>query len=53
MHMQGFCPVGWRDLYDKQTICTAVVPLGQHHYVKLRYSIPANFVLGDNTAPYI
>src|ERR1039458_2745584 len=51
--MQGFSTVGWRDLYDNQAICTASVPLRQHHDVELRYSVAADFVIGYHTALYI
>ena len=56
MHMQRFSTVGWRDLYDNQAIGTAAafgVSLRQHHDVKLRYSVAADFVVGDHTAGYI
>lgn len=54
--MKGFSTLGWRDLYDDQAICTGAafgVSLRQHHDVKLRYSVRADFVVGDHAAGYI
>jgi hypothetical protein len=56
VHMEGFCTVGWRDLYDYQAICIVAAPgvsLRQHHDVKLCYSVAADFVVGDHTAGYV
>ena len=54
--MQGLSAIGRRDLYDDQAIRSAgvsIVPLGQHHDVKLRYSIAADSEVGYHPALYI
>ena len=54
--MQGLSTIGWQDLYDDQAVRTtgvSIVPLGQHHDVKLRNSIAADFVVGYHPALYI
>lgn len=51
--MQGFSTIRRQNLYDNQAICTAGVSLRQHHDVKLRYSVAADFVVGYHTALYV